>query len=181
MGKADLAHFTTDNSPVADPVFPFDLWFVPNPDLSAQWGVMREIGPDGNEVPFYEQLKTIPKDTVLVHVMARDVPDDLRNFGPSRVQQIANIRATSELVTSHFGDTRLFFQHTSLNNDFAVQPGFRNYFERLPRDDPFDLPIPEWPQDQETAEAWVRGSVAEYGCPFAWLLNNTISPIFSQN
>ena len=29
-----------------------------------------------------------------------------------------------------------------------------------------------FPDSREEAESWVRGSMAKYGCPFAWLLND---------
>ena len=36
----------------------------------------------------------------------------------------------------------------------------------------------EWPTDWTEAEAWVRGSISEHHCPFAWLLGNTFDPIY---
>ena len=35
-----------------------------------------------------------------------------------------------------------------------------------------------WPTDEAEQYAWLRGSAAEYGCPFAWLLGYTITPIY---
>ena len=65
---------------------------------------------NGREVPFYEQLQEIPEGSILFRVMAQDIPDDQRRFGRDpNVQHIANIRATSEVITSLFGDERLFF------------------------------------------------------------------------
>ena len=89
--------------------FPFNLWFEPNEDLRRLWPETREF-VGGREVPFYEQLQDIPQGSVLFRVMAQDIPDDRRRFGREpRVQHIANIRATSEVITSRFGDERLFF------------------------------------------------------------------------
>ena len=49
----------------------------------------------------------------------------------------------------------------------------------LDPDDEFgNSPIPNFPNDQDTARAWVRGSLEEYRCPFAWLLGEAITPIF---
>lgn len=72
----------------------------------------KELDADGNEVLFYEQLQRIPNGTVLFEVMARDFPDDLNRFPQgSTVSHIANIKQTSDMITSDFGDRRLFFQH----------------------------------------------------------------------
>lgn len=67
---------------------------------------------------FYDQLTQIPEGSILFKVMARDVPDDI-NVWPegSTVSHIANIRMTSEMVTSDFGDRRLFFRHESVLPD----------------------------------------------------------------
>ena len=83
--------------------------------------VDRELDENDNEVLFYEQLKRIPSDTVLFEVMARDFPDDLQRFPQgSTVRHIANIRSTSEMITSDFGDRRLFFQHEKPKLDFEL-------------------------------------------------------------
>ena len=88
---------------------PFDMWFVPNPDLAALWPEERQLDRAGEVIPFYEQLKQIPEDSYLFEVWARDVPNDPRRFSTSNVQHIANIKANSAIITSNFGDTRLFF------------------------------------------------------------------------
>lgn len=84
----------------------------------------------------------------------------------------------SAIITSAFGDDRLFFQHENMNNDFAIKRNWRNYVPRLNRRDRWgNRPANGWPQNDDTAEAWVRGSMFEFDCPFAWLLGNTITPI----
>ena len=98
--------------------------------------------------------------------MARDVPDNRRKFPQgSRVEHIANIRATSEIITSAFGDERLFFQHERKKHDFEHKPEFKKFVEKLDRDDSFDGQVPnnlgDWPTDDVTARAWVRGSLSE--------------------
>ena len=112
VGLADFARFKTNGSEIVDYKVPFDLWFVPNPDLAALWPDARQRDARGRPIPFYDQLTQIPEDSYLFEVWVRDVPNDPRRFPEgSQVQHIANIKATSSVITSNFGDTRLFFQH----------------------------------------------------------------------
>lgn len=98
---------------------------------------------------------------MLFEVWARDVPEDLRRFPQgSKVQHIANIQLNSQLITSDFGDRRLFFQHEKMNKDFDKRRNWRNYVPRLNRNDRWgNKPANGWPQDEDEAEAWVRGSM----------------------
>ena len=84
----------------------------------------------------------------MFRVMAQDIPADRRRFGRDpNIQHIANIRATSAVITSLFGDEQLFFQHERKNIDFNLEPTWRQYVESLNRNDEFDLNIPNWPND----------------------------------
>ena len=64
-------------------------------------------------MPWYEQLQEIEQETVLFRVIAKSHPDDPNdsdcNFDESLTQHIANIRLKSHLITSSFGDSRLYF------------------------------------------------------------------------
>lgn len=94
------------------------MWFVPNPDLAKLWPEKeREYDANGREIPFYEQLTKIPSGSKLFEVWARDVPDDPRPYRypqGSKVQHIANVVTHSPIITSNFGDKRLFFEHEFL-------------------------------------------------------------------
>ena len=104
--------------------------------------------------------------------MARDVPDNIRRFPQgSTLAHIANIRMTSEMVTSDFGDRRLFFQHEAVRQDLDFKPEFTRFHEVSEAEPWGDTPIPDFPEDDVTAKAWIRGQLDEYGCPFAWLFN----------
>lgn len=177
-----MARFNVDGSKVEGrPVFPFDLEFEPNPDVAAMFPMEREIDENGNEVKFYDQLKRIPEGTVLFWVFARDVPEDEAVFGPSNFVHIANLRQTAPQITSDFGDRRLFFQHESMRMDFDLESQWRDYVPSLSQDDTWgNTPIPDYPEDDATAKAWLRGSLSDHGCPFAWLLSETFNPIFDQ-
>ena len=65
LGLAEFSRFNTDGSAVADFEFPFDLRFVPNPDLASLWPDTREIDANGDEIPWYDQVKQIEEEEVL--------------------------------------------------------------------------------------------------------------------
>ena len=78
--------------------------------------------------------------------MARDVPDDINRFPQgSTLAHIANIRMTSDMVTSDFGDRRLFFQHEAVRLDFEFKPDFRRYHEISEAEPWGNTPIPFFP------------------------------------
>jgi hypothetical protein len=90
---------------------PFNLWFEPNPELRSLWPETRQF-IDGREIPFYEQLQQIPNGSVMFEIWAQDLPDDPEWFGQApQKQHIGNIRTTTDVITSAFGDERLFFNH----------------------------------------------------------------------
>ena len=78
---------------------------------------------------FYDQLKRIPEGTNILEVYALTVPLVL---GGIHVK-IADIKLKTSLVTSRFGDERLYFQHRRISRD-------RRYWTREVRnleEDPF--------------------------------------------
>ena len=100
----------------------------------------------------------------MFEVWGRDVPDDTRRFRfpeGSKVQHIGNIISKSSIVTSYFGDTRLFFEHEFMQQDFSLNPKFKLYLDKVTKGDIWgDTPIPYWPEDDnEEAEKWVKASL----------------------
>jgi len=68
-----------------------------------------------------------------------------------------------------------------MRRDFDLERSWREYVPSVDRRDRWgNTPIPDYPRDDETAKAWLRGSIADQGCPFAWLLRETFEPIFGQ-
>jgi len=53
-------------------------------------------------------------------VYARNKPADLVAFPDSKETLIANIKLTTPLIASTFGDRRLFFKHESVTQDFTA-------------------------------------------------------------
>ena len=182
MGVAEFAKWKTDGTRINPHKVPYDIWYVPNPDLAKLWPHDRQKDETGREIPFYEQLTQIPDGSLLFEVWARDVP----TFEPwwpegSKVQHIANVVSHSKIITSNFGDTRLFFEHEFMREDFRIDPRWKRFYDRVNHDDIWgDRPIPDWPADYETAEQWVKASLSEYECPFAWLLGHDIGGLLLQ-
>ena len=131
-----------------------------NRELSPKWPFMMRLLPrdpcpntsDDFHI-YYEHLpKCIPAGTKLFDVMALDEPKEL---GGVEVE-IGYIETTSKMVTSLYGDTRLFFRHQRFEEDLAVRPHWKEHVQEF--DMPTfheNLPLPvDAPAD---------------GCPFAYL------------
>ena len=103
---SDLASASTDGQKVSDPVFPFQLKFVPS-------GLYNFAEDD--ERYFTEQLKTIQPNTKLFDVFAMETPS-------SEWEVLGTFDAASEFVTSNWGDEHLFFRHQLVEEDVKLMP-----------------------------------------------------------
>lgn len=63
---------------------------------------------------------TIPEGTILQHVYVRANPND-------EVEYIGDIILDSELTTSYFGDTQLFYKHQNFKDDLGFKPEWGPY------------------------------------------------------
>ena len=81
--------------------------------------------PDEWHGPFTETLTSgcIVPGTKLFSVFAHDDPEELG--GEEKL--IGEIVTTSEMVTSTFGDTRLFFRHTRFEEDLEERPQWKPF------------------------------------------------------
>ena len=70
VGLAEFSRVNVDGSVVPDIWFPFNLKFVPHPDVASMWPDSGEFDMWGDQIPFYEQLMSIPAGTVLFEVVA---------------------------------------------------------------------------------------------------------------
>jgi len=78
----------------------------------------KEYDSDGNQVMFYNQLKTITEGQTILEVYAMTAPPD----ADGELVKIADIVLLSDLYTSRFGDERLHFQHVRVWNDYRFWP-----------------------------------------------------------
>lgn len=114
VGNSDMALYTQDGTKVANPVFPYSIRYEPNPDLSYD-------DPEYT-VPLFDRISAIPTGTVLYTVWARDAPATLGGVETA----IAQIVSKSELTTSMWGDTNMYFRHTRHDDDFRYRPEWMN-------------------------------------------------------
>ena len=153
-------------------MFPFELTFAPTQAVRSMFPGFDPL------IPWYDQFRTIPEGTILFQAWARNQPNDPLKF-KSRLHHIANIVLITKLTTCAFGDKRLFFKHELMDPDFAAQPSWKDYVPRLNSADAWgSTPIPDFPTEPVEQKAWLRGQLNDCGCPFAWLLNKNVNPIY---
>ena len=104
LGLAQFSSVGVNGKNVKKPNFPFQIRFVPHADVATLFSDIKELDGDGKEVPWYTQLKRIESGKYLFEVWARDSPVDAKKYPNSAELHIANIKVTSELITSTFGD-----------------------------------------------------------------------------
>jgi hypothetical protein len=107
VGKRDLAEFTADNSIVSNPVFPFDLYFKPNPNVTAMWPHTRQYDIFNNPIPFYDQLAQIPVDTILFRVMAKKCCSTKRTIDPDPIEFEDTVKADDSFKSFDGADLNL--------------------------------------------------------------------------
>jgi len=110
IGLSDLAKYTDDGIPFQRPTFPFRLIFHP----SLAW---HTFYPDTQpSTTFQNQLASTLRPGLLYDIYAQDTPDS------TSALKIGTLNLLSGATTSHFGDTLMFFQHTSLESDLMYRP-----------------------------------------------------------
>eukprot|EP01064_Diplonema_japonicum_P006942 TRINITY_DN14741_c0_g1_i1.p1 TRINITY_DN14741_c0_g1~~TRINITY_DN14741_c0_g1_i1.p1 ORF type:complete len:354 (+),score=84.22 TRINITY_DN14741_c0_g1_i1:57-1064(+) len=116
VGLSELAEAEQDgvSVEVGKRVFPFQLQFIPNPELqnNPAW---RDLPVDVSLEAIY---KEIPAETVLFTVLAVEEPN-------APAKKIGVIRTKSAIIPSQYGDTKLFFRHTAMETDLALRPEWR--------------------------------------------------------
>lgn len=130
--------------------------------------------------------KNRPKEITLFTVKARHDPSQA-DVAEEDLPTIAEIRLTSDLYRSTFGDERLFFQHETINRDLsklhkqgdegiARAKEWKDMIERHKRqteDDTWNRPVRDLADDDANGamDKIEAGMLGEHLCPFAWFLN----------
>ena len=159
-----------DGTVVEAPNVPFQLNFhSPLKDSFA-------TSPSHFDTPWYE--------TVRAGVDEGDTIFEVHAYSPEDGEvHVANLVMVSELHTSEFGDTRLYFRHTKTpGNDKPYWPDDKRRAwwliekeSKLDNTDPTNLwgdQVPDtYPTDSdEAAKEFYVDQVRQFNCPFAWLL-----------
>jgi len=116
VGLSDISNYGEDGTQVDDPKFPYRLRFQPTGEI---------IFPDEYVRPFTEDLVTIPAGSTLYEVWAMDQPTEL---GGVEIH-IADLVLVSDMITSLWGDSNLFFRHQDMVEDVAINPDWKDYLD----------------------------------------------------
>ena len=109
VGLKDMASYNQKGEDRrGDLNFPFKLVFKPTSQVNT-------LFPDDFVQSYMDQLKTIKVGTQIYDVYAVNTPDDAE-------VKIGTLRTTSEFVSSHWGDEKLWFQHGIMEDDLSVHP-----------------------------------------------------------
>merc|ERR1712158_174281 len=100
VGVSDWAKYGEDGQEVGNPVFPYRLRFQPTGEISF---------PDEYVRPFTEDLKSIPRDSILYDILALDQPEEMGGVEA----HIGQLVLRSEMITSLWGDQWLYIRYVS--------------------------------------------------------------------
>jgi len=116
VGLSDWARYGENGRIISDSEinYPYKLVFRPTGDI---------VFPDEYHGVLADDLATIEEDTVLWDVFAWDNPEELGG----REEQIGSLILTSPLVPSLWGDTKLFFRHQDMRDDFRLRPEWEQF------------------------------------------------------
>lgn len=113
VGLRDIAAITEKGDLVPKPIYPFELIFKPAEEL-------RNKYTDEYSTDYMDQLKSVPKGTLLYSVYAISKPTRIH-------EKIGELRTTSEVISSRWGDESLFFRHNYMDIDLMENPSWKDY------------------------------------------------------
>jgi len=116
VGLSDWALYGEDGGPVSAPEFPFRLNFRPTGEFQFSDSHVHQVTED---------LTSIPAGSTLYQVWALDQPSQL---GGQEVH-IADLVVVSDIVTSMWGDTSLFFRHQDMADDLVIHQEWREFLD----------------------------------------------------
>jgi len=117
MGLRDLSIMGCNGQTKNPHKYPFKLVFKPNQSLRTKY-------PDYFTMDYMDQLRAVPSGTTIYEVYAVEEPN-------APQVKIGEIRTTSQMVSSHWGDESLYFRHNFMDTDLAENPNwvpFTPYF-----------------------------------------------------
>ena len=121
VGLSDLALYGEDGVLVSAPKFPYRLNFRPTGKFQFS---------DSYVHPVTHDLATIPTGSTLYQVWALDQPSQLGG----QERHIADLVLVSDIITSMWGDTSLFFRHQDMAEDLEIHPEWREFLDTFALD-----------------------------------------------
>jgi len=135
MGLAQFATAGANGSAPATPNFPWRLVYHPTAELHNSFN----HSPTRDTSYFVAQLSTIGANTTLYRIFVQAAPH-APVTGP-----IGEIRTTSRMGGSFWGDVGLFFQHSALDYDLELKPEWKAQADAIYAQQQ-QLPLPpDWP------------------------------------
>jgi len=128
VALSDFGQHGESGTQVADPRFPFMLRFRPTGEFMFSDEYVR---------PFTEDLTSIPMGSTLYEVWALDQPTELGGVET----HIADLVLTSDMITSLWGDSSLFFRHQDMAEDVAIYPEWEEYLDKFGIEGPSGCPV----------------------------------------
>jgi len=116
VGLSDASTYDQDGNIAEDVIFPFKVSFVPTGDIK-----FREEYSD--LAPFMKQFTDLPVGTILYQLRGHLSPDDKEGV------LLGDVITTDACVTSHYGDTKLFFKHQYINEDKDLKPEWADAYD----------------------------------------------------
>ena len=120
VGLSDWAKFGQNGQENSSPVFPWRIDFAPNPTVASQFSNSQP----SNAMNYLDQLKSVPANSVLYTVYGWTAPPQI---GGKKVE-IGSLQLQGNLVTSKWGDEKMFFRHQKMDADLRYQPGWKPYY-----------------------------------------------------
>jgi len=114
VGLSDWSTHKQDGTQVENPVFPYSLRFHPTGKITF---------PTTYTKPLSEHFATIENGTTLYEIFALDKPREMNGIE----EHIGNLVTTSRLVSSWWGDRRLFFRHQDMAEDLSINPEWKEF------------------------------------------------------
>jgi len=117
VGLLQLAEFDENGVKADPPRYPFQLWLVPNPDLTNAYP--DQPIPGWSDQTLASQLRAIPAGTVLYTIYGVENPHET-------AEVIGYLQTSSAFTTSMWGDKDLFFEHTRMEDDLILHPAWKS-------------------------------------------------------
>ena len=114
VGLSDWSTHDQDGTPANDTIFPYRLRFQPTGNITFS---------DKYTHPHTEDLVSIQNGTTLYEIFALDKPFEMGGVE----MQIGNLVTVSEMVTSRWGDKKLFFRHQDMLEDLDIRPEWKEF------------------------------------------------------
>jgi len=118
MSVMDWGVYNQDGTEEEEPVWPFRLDFV---------GKNNYGWTDEYQQNYKDQFKQIPVGSILYDIYAYESPTHA--LAEPKGEYIGKLVSTSEVVTSLWGDQKLFFKHGRIEDDLEEMPQWEDYLQ----------------------------------------------------